>query len=700
MDILWSSDAPDLSFFTVNANGVFSTTTATSITVTVPDNSTFSFSVSATDKAGNRSATSTVTAEISTTPVVINEIAWAGTGSETTSDEWIELYNRTDRDIDLSGWTLYSETDMKPYIKLSGTIPAKDYYLIERTDDDTVKDVDANLVYSFGSGKGAGLSNEGEVLVLSRASTTMDRTPDIGNGWVGGSDKYYTMEKYDPDLPGEDRSSWTSNNGIITNGRNAEGFPLYGTPRARNGANYFVNREDSSTSSSITLTKENSPYVVKGPLTFKGNAVLDIEPGTVVKFLEDSGLKFTENSKLLAEGTKEGPIVFTSFKDDEYGGDTNGDATSTSPVAGDWYGVSIETGNSGSVISHSVFRFGGWYYSGGRDLGKASLNISDTSADISNSVFERSKAYGLRLSNSSSTVSNSVFRENKSAGITAELGAPEIRRNSFSGNAVGLKLSNSPAIVFSNAFASSEREAIFSNGPTGTFSGNTGSNNGVNGISLSGTLTRKNSTTTVTANEIPYVISSASVAASSTLVVSNGTVFKGYYKGNPLLTVLGKLKIEGENPNDVIFTSSTPVPGSGLRIIVRDNGSLDAKGFTARYMGSTSRRAYGAGAFSFIGTEGRISDALFDSNYPYGILAENSPNLFIGDTTFANHGTQPGFKGKAALGAFNSTTTLSNVLFRENTLGIQSDLASTFSATGVLFDGDNPTTSPEKLKGL
>jgi len=37
--------------------------------------------------------------------VVISEIAWMGTTTSHT-DEWIELYNNTTDDVDLSGWTL------------------------------------------------------------------------------------------------------------------------------------------------------------------------------------------------------------------------------------------------------------------------------------------------------------------------------------------------------------------------------------------------------------------------------------------------------------------------------------------------------------------------------------------------------------------------------------------------------------------
>jgi len=77
--------------------------------------------------------------------VVINELAWAGTAAGTT-DEWIELYNNTDRDIDRTGWRLVSD-DGSPNITLSGTIPAHGFFLLERSDDRTISDVPTDQIY-------------------------------------------------------------------------------------------------------------------------------------------------------------------------------------------------------------------------------------------------------------------------------------------------------------------------------------------------------------------------------------------------------------------------------------------------------------------------------------------------------------------------------------------------------------------------
>ena len=111
LSLSWASVASDFAYFIVSQNGTVSTTTATSTSAVGTDGETYTLSVSAVDQFGNQSATSTQTVEVFATPIVVSEIAWAGTAAHG-SDEWVELYNRTSRAISLSGWTLYATTDL------------------------------------------------------------------------------------------------------------------------------------------------------------------------------------------------------------------------------------------------------------------------------------------------------------------------------------------------------------------------------------------------------------------------------------------------------------------------------------------------------------------------------------------------------------------------------------------------------------
>lgn len=159
--------------------------------------------------------------------VVINEIAWMGT-TFNEDDEWIELINTTDSDIDITDWTL-SAAVTTPNITLSGSVPANGYFLFERIDDNTISDIVADQIYS------GSLSNSGEQLFLKdAASITIDEV-DCSSGWFAGDNSTKsTMERLHPSIPGSNSDSWGTNNGTIKNGADADGNPINGTPKAEN----------------------------------------------------------------------------------------------------------------------------------------------------------------------------------------------------------------------------------------------------------------------------------------------------------------------------------------------------------------------------------------------------------------------------------------------------------------------------------
>jgi hypothetical protein len=115
-------------------------------------------------------------------------------------------------DIDLTGWTL-SSTDGNPSINLAGTIPAKGFYLLERTDDDTVFDVTADQIY-LGAGPSQNMITNGssEKLELRDGSGYLIDSTPIGETWVAGiassEEGYKTMERVTPYMPGDDPLFW------------------------------------------------------------------------------------------------------------------------------------------------------------------------------------------------------------------------------------------------------------------------------------------------------------------------------------------------------------------------------------------------------------------------------------------------------------------------------------------------------------
>ncbi len=183
--------------------------------------------------------------------VVINEIAWMGTAADY-NDEWIELYNTTDQSIDLTGWTLVAD-DGSPSINLSGVIPARGYFLLERSDDDTVSDIPADQIYTGALGNDPGAET---LRLKDTTNQVIDTANADGGAWpAGDNDTKQTMERIDPWAPDTD-DNWATNDGITRNGLDANGNPINGTPKATNSAYAPAPRAELEVTKSGPLTAE------------------------------------------------------------------------------------------------------------------------------------------------------------------------------------------------------------------------------------------------------------------------------------------------------------------------------------------------------------------------------------------------------------------------------------------------------------
>ena len=107
--------------------------------------------------------------------------------------------------------------------------------------------------------------------------------------------------------------------------------------------------------------RNNMPYLLQGTLTTGLGATVTVQPGVMIKSTSGGSIKIQR--AFVAEGRTppESLIVFTSYRDDFYGGDTNNDGLATTPAAGNWNYVWVD----GTAIDpevrfkNCVFRYGG-----------------------------------------------------------------------------------------------------------------------------------------------------------------------------------------------------------------------------------------------------------------------------------------------------------------------------------------------------
>lgn len=242
--------------------------------------------------------------------VVVNEIAWMGTKASS-ADEWIELKNTTATEIDLSGWGIYEKSGEVRIITLTKTIAPGGYYLIERTDDNTVASVAADDTGPFG---GSGLNNSGEYVALKDSAGNIIDLVDAAFGWPAGSASpdYMTMER--------DGAGWRTNDGVTRNGADAEGNSISGTPRAQNSGVQAIAVPAAESAPSVAPAPSPAPIpqapieqvaapvsdgVAESPLTTGTNQqVVNVEP-LIIAPDETVPSKTEASSAFVKEQTKE-----------------------------------------------------------------------------------------------------------------------------------------------------------------------------------------------------------------------------------------------------------------------------------------------------------------------------------------------------------------------------------------------------------
>jgi hypothetical protein len=140
-------------------------------------------------------------------------------------------------------------------------------------------------------------------------------------------------------------------------------------------------------------------YVIKA-WDFWINAALEIEAGVIVKFDPDLGPGMNVAGTVVANGTEENPVIFTSYKDDATGGDTNEDGGATGPGPGDWNNIYVQS--DGSIFDYCRFYYGG----AGSD---STLEVYDSGATVTNCTFAHNMGGDYATLDASHALSNTLI---------------------------------------------------------------------------------------------------------------------------------------------------------------------------------------------------------------------------------------------------------------------------------------------------
>jgi hypothetical protein len=349
---------------------------------------------------------------------------------------------------------------------------------------------------------------------------------------------------------------------------------------------------NSNITTNTTWTADNV-YVLAADIRVLEGVRLTINPGTVIK--PQVNTRLIIEGVLYAQGTSVNPIVFTSYKDDDHGGDTNGDGSTSAPAPNDWGWIEFTdtSVDSENLLEYTTILYGGkdnWSYA--------------------------NHYYGaVRLISASPTISNSTFSYN-------------------SNYAIGIDTGSFPTVT-----------------------GNTFTNNGTNGIGVyGGTITANGTWTSV---NYPYVLNSdITVAEGASLTISPGVVVKGLdntrliingvlkAQGSPTERIVFTSIKDDTHGGDTNADGSTSAPApNDWGWIEFTDPSVDSENLleytTILYGGkdnwSYANRYYGA--VRLISASPTISNSTFsyNSNYAIGIDTGSFPT--VTGNTFTNNGT-------------------------------------------------------------
>ena len=567
------------------------------------------------------SPNSSETVSYSSGDLVINEIMYdlgGDLGNTDTNREWIEIYNNSSSEIDLTGWKLNDGDDATnhglnapPKNDGQGSIilPVGGYTVVAEHATTFLTDHSGFSGTVIDTAE-MNLKNSSSTIttlkIIASDGTTIDEVTYY-NSWGGNGDGK-TLEKITAGGASGAASNWgvSSATGGTPGAANnpiafGEGGPVDGSVIAGTAGGTDISAT-TTISQNTTWILANSPYRLffdsNYHPTVAAGAILTIEPGVKIIPWSAGGATALEiKGTLNAIATSGAPIIFTSKNDT---------ASSTTPAQkGDWLNIVFSGSATGtqSNLDFVEFRYGG-DESDLRPL-KEMVKIIGATINIKNSKFENAQSIALRLIDSNSTVESSVFSDN-ACGISVDIlkgdgntdggcsdgtqsnfsttivTIPQIKNNRFIRNrfiAIETRNSSTPIIdgnIFTDNGYPVRIDGAYPTIINSQLANSTTSPDIINGIAISG-YTHFSQNYTLK-KDLPYILEGNAsgiapyIDAGATLTIEPGTILKTDNTGS-VLFVNGGLISKGALAEPVIFTSLKDVPQAGDWGNIRFNAS-------------------------------------------------------------------------------------------------------------------------------
>lgn len=239
----------------------------------------------------------------------------------------------------------------------------------------------------------------------------------------------------------------------------------------------FTNKVSASTTISSHITSDTtwglagSPYVLDISPNINAGVTLTIEPGVIVKAKIGKSLKI--KGSLIANGTAENPIVFTSIRNDSFGGDTNADGVVTVPVTGDWVGLDFWDTSSGSILNNVIVKYGSYCISTDSinvNFNNTYISFCDVGMDLYEGVFnltnievKDTEDKAIYISGDSDVSASELFLSDGDDGFVYTGGSDVVISNSTFNNFSGSGIKNLYIEIIGRLPVSDDEEIYLTN---------------------------------------------------------------------------------------------------------------------------------------------------------------------------------------------------------------------------------------------
>lgn len=456
----------------------------------------------------------------------------------------------------------------------------------------------------------------------------------------------------------------------------------------------FSNSEDN-----WILPNPGVPYYFPNDLKVQSTDTLTIESSSILKFYSSRTLYVYDGGVIHAVANPDEDILFTSYKNDNAGGDTNGDGTASAPENRDWYGIRIEgqTSSASSRLKHIEVSFAGYEYSGSHDY-----------------------RGGLTIVNSSPLVDSSLFVNNYYGVVIMNGASPTFTNNEIgSSGVVPVALTFDATPVFTNnSFSSSNNQydAI-----------------GLIGTTITGANTLPKRDFTSIPNVTYLLLTNLYVATGATLTIDPGVVIKSLGAGVQVKGILNSIATSGEkivytsvkddnvgNPKDTNKDGNNTVPantdwrgiafGEDAGASVMDYNIVRYARYNAAfYYDDANHYIYPTGAVNVMNGDVTISNTEIANTQNYAIDSWGTAQPTITNNSFSNTGSvpvalsltsDPTFSGNTlanvgliAIGYHGETITVDGIIRNRDFAGYD-DITTVLLGTSTIASGSTLTIEP------